>query len=194
MPPADTCRLLYVGALLKSKGIFVAAQACRELNRRGRAVHLVIAGEWQIHREAAEFTKRYAAEIENGRITPVGLASEAQKATLFRNAHALLLPTQYPEGQPLVIIEAMSYGALPITTNRGAIPDLLEFPGAELLAQSSHDDANQIADTVMHLMDHPSTYVTLSETCRKHFQENLEFTATVDRLIEVMYAAASSAW
>jgi glycosyltransferase involved in cell wall biosynthesis len=191
IPPTRTCNLLYVGGLLKSKGIFVAAQAGRELNRRGRLVRLTIAGEWQVAREEREFTKMYAAEIEAGQAILVGLVGETTKATLFENAHVLLLPTQGTEGQPLVIIEAMSFGVLPITTDHGAIPDLLDFPGADLLMRPGHHDASNIADTIMLLMDNPSTYGVLSEACRAHFRKELNFVETVDRLLQAIETAAS---
>ena len=62
-----------------------------------------------------------------------GELSHAEVEKEYENADVLLFPT-HTEGFPLTVVEAMVYGLPVITTEVGAIPDILEDKGAEYIA------------------------------------------------------------
>ena len=115
--------LLFVGRLMREKGVFDLVEALREL-RLEVACRLVVAGDGP------------AAPEMRGRVARLGLTSvvtfcgylggdDLQRA--YRQADVFVLPTYYAEGFPTVIVEAMGAG-LPIVTTllRGALDHLDE--------------------------------------------------------------------
>jgi glycosyltransferase involved in cell wall biosynthesis len=64
-------------------------------------------------------------QCEASRARFVGDVRGRQKAELFAGARALLFPTTYEEGCPLVIAEALMSGTPVITSPRGACPEMV---------------------------------------------------------------------
>jgi glycosyltransferase involved in cell wall biosynthesis len=75
------------------------------------------------------------------------------------------------------LIEAMSAGAVPVTTDQGGIPDLMSFAGSERLISPSHETGPGVARTIEALVREPVEYETLSTLCLERFRSHL----TIDR-------------
>lgn len=119
--------LLYVGGLMKEKGVLDSIAAVNLARKMGFFVTLVLAGEWNddVLRRTAEAMEGY------GLVTNVGIVSGVHKARLFRESDAFVMPTYYPlEGQPLSLLEAMSAGLPIITTKHAAIFETVGEEGA----------------------------------------------------------------
>jgi len=74
------------------------------------------------------FGKRYYDRIKNilTNLAYGGPLYSHSKSTFFESCDFFVFPTHYPnEAEPLVILEAMSYGCIPLSTNRGLIADIL---------------------------------------------------------------------
>jgi glycosyltransferase involved in cell wall biosynthesis len=85
-----------------------------------------------------------------------------------------------------VLIEALSAGLLPITTDQGGIPDLMRFHGAEVLVASKHESRQGIAETVRYLFENGSAYERLSGACLEHYRTHLTLQRCVDELLVVI--------
>jgi glycosyltransferase involved in cell wall biosynthesis len=68
-----------------------------------------------------EFTN--SVEAYNLNVTRLGYVKAPDLATLFRHAHAFIMPSLY-EGFGLPLVEAMSCGCPVITSNRGSLPEV----------------------------------------------------------------------
>jgi glycosyltransferase involved in cell wall biosynthesis len=64
-----------------------------------------------------------SVEARNLNVTRLGYVKPPDLATLFRNAHAFIMPSLY-EGFGLPLVEAMSCGCPVITSNRGSLPEV----------------------------------------------------------------------
>jgi glycosyltransferase involved in cell wall biosynthesis len=85
--------------------------------------------------------------MDRGAIQFLGKVEGHRKEKALLEAHFLVLPTRYPhEGQPLVLIEAMSAGAVPVTTDQGGIPDLMSFAGSERLVSVARNRTRRRTD------------------------------------------------
>ena len=116
--------LLYMSTLTRSKGILALIEAVamlREL-RPGAEVRLRVAGAWQepeLRAEALALIERLGVPAH---VEFVGNVTGAAKSEFLRSGDIFCLPTHYPyEGQPLVLLEAMSAGLPVLTTDRGVI-------------------------------------------------------------------------
>jgi glycosyltransferase involved in cell wall biosynthesis len=117
--------VLFLGLCSREKGLFDAIDAIGILNSRtAGAFRLTIAGSFPSKAVYKSFKRRIASM--GPELQYLGFADEKKKAELFREADLFCLPTYYPsEGQPLALIEALSYD-LPIVTSRWrAIPEMM---------------------------------------------------------------------
>jgi glycosyltransferase involved in cell wall biosynthesis len=179
--------LLYLGSFILSKGLWAAAEAAVLLHGRGRSVRLQCAGSWRKEAERVGFERHFREAMKRGVIQFLGPVDELGRAKALLEANILVLPTRYPhEGQPLVLIEAMSAGVVPITTDQGGIPDLMSFAGAERLVASSHDSGHGVARTVEALANEPDVYEALSWLCLERSRTHLTMERCVTDILTVI--------
>lgn len=144
--PRDTnapLSLLYAGRLAHDKGIHCALEATVLLRQRDIRVALVLVGSGPAHDEIV-------AEIHT-----LGLSDQVQllgpifgKALedLWNRADIFVFPTEHREGLPYALLEAMRAGAVPITTRKGGIPDVVKHNVNGLLIGPG--SAEQLANAV----------------------------------------------
>jgi glycosyltransferase involved in cell wall biosynthesis len=131
--------------------------------------------------------------MSRGAIQFLGKVDGQHKEKALLDAHVLVLPTRYPhEGQPLVLIEAMSAGAVPVTTDQGGIPDLMSFAGSERLVSPSHENGRGIARTIEALIREPREYEALSARCLERFRSHLTMDRCVTEILAVVRGDADA--
>jgi glycosyltransferase involved in cell wall biosynthesis len=185
-------RLLFLGNFIPSKGLWAAAEATEYLRKAGMPVILRCAGAWRSDNDQDEFTRRFHPGPSSP-IKMVGLADQESKERLLREAHFLVLPTSYPfEGQPLVIIEALSAGVLPVVTTQGGISDLMQFEGANILVSTAHASGRGVAKTIQRLVGMPDEYEALSQRCIDWFRSGLTFDRCADQVLSVVLGDTTS--
>jgi len=180
-------KLLFLGNLIRSKGLWAAAEAAQTLRRAQLPVVLQCAGEWRRQADAREFERQFRTQLGDGTVVMVGPADSAKKERLLRETHFLLLPTRYPfEGQPLVLLEAMSAGVVPLTTDQGGIPDLMRFPGGARLVSGDFEYGHALAAAVRAIQSASGEYELLSRACLQRFQDHLTFDRCLNQILAVL--------
>lgn len=108
--------VLFVGHVVKTKGIFELVEACRDIDN----IRLRVVGPVQPE------VKSSLLELTNNRefIDFVGTVPLEQVIKEMLSCGVFVLPT-YSEGFPNVIIESMACGCPIVTTPVGAIPEML---------------------------------------------------------------------
>lgn len=113
----------YLSNLSAAKGlneILATAEACLEL---AQSVNFTLAGPFENARDETHYRERFA-RLKNVRY--LGAVYGTAKEDFFLKIDAFLFPTRYRhEAEPLVVLEAMSYGRPVIAYARGCIPSLL---------------------------------------------------------------------
>lgn len=118
-------RILFVGTLSQQKGFDTLVYACNNLAQNNLPFEVHAMGEW--------ISEKYRCKIEtfiirtkiNHLFTFHGLLHGKNKRKVFQSSDILVLPS-YVEGQPLVILEALSVGMPVVSTDVGAIPDTIQ--------------------------------------------------------------------
>jgi glycosyltransferase involved in cell wall biosynthesis len=183
--PASTrpFRLLFLGLCSDDKGLFAAASAVFEANRRAGsseadpAFVVVAAGPYDREETAARF-QRLCAEHPNV-VRHAGVVSEAQKSALFAESHALIFPTRYPaEAMPLVALEALGHDRPVVATSWRGLPDIVT-PEVGILVPPANEAA--LAAALLRLRDHPP----VPRACRARFLAHF----TVERHLVFLAAA-----
>jgi glycosyltransferase involved in cell wall biosynthesis len=114
---ARPLRVLYLGRLVREKGLYELIEGLRRARAQGAAAELILAGDGP---EAA-------ALVAAGGLEPVafvGPVRGADKMALLRWADVLALPS-YSEGLPYALLEGMAAGLPAIATRVGAIPEVV---------------------------------------------------------------------
>jgi glycosyltransferase involved in cell wall biosynthesis len=112
---------LYLGRLVKRKGIHIAVETCKKLNAK-----LLIAGQGCVKVEGNAIHCADGEVYCGDNLEYVGVALGEKRAQLYQNAKGVFLPTQYIEPFGTVGVEAQMAGTPVITTDFGVFPETVE--------------------------------------------------------------------
>lgn len=111
----------YIGRLAETKGMNYLLGACCELKQQGIPFVLKLAG-------AEEFPgcclPRFTSSLGE-QFVYSGIVSGEGKTEFLKSLDVFVLPSFF-EGLPMSLLECMSFGAVPVTTAVGSIPDVVE--------------------------------------------------------------------
>ena len=111
----------YIGRIAETKGMEYLLQACVQLKRRGVPFIMRLAG--------AEEVKDYFLPLFDSylgaRFVYSGVVSGEGKNGFLRSLDVFVLPSFF-EGLPMSLLECMSYGAVPVTTEVGSIGEVVK--------------------------------------------------------------------
>lgn len=159
--PGAPLRLIYIGRLVRPKGVFEALEGLALARCKGVAANLVVAGDGPDLRDLQEIADR--ADLAE-HVTFVGPAFGQRKVGLLRAADALVLPS-YHEGLPYALLEGMAAGLVPIATRVGAIPDVVT-EGVHALFVPPRDP-HAIARAIAALAADRARLARMSQACRE---------------------------
>jgi len=150
----EQIRLIFISRLEIEKGIYIAIETLKILNREKNLFKLIIAGS------GSEEKKIQRLAQENPDIEWMGLVDGLQKHNLLFSAQLMFFPTYYPEGLPLTLLEGMMYGLPLITRPVGGIPDIVTNEENGYLIESLSPEEN--AEKILLLVDNPILYSRIS--------------------------------
>ena len=147
-PPSGGRRILYVGRLVREKGVLVFLHALAKLTTDDWTADIV--GEGPLQREALDLAVQL--EIEH-RVRFHGPAGAEQLQHFYRAASLVVVPSLIPESFGLVGVEAMAFARPVVAFAAGGIPQWLEDGRTGLLAP--HGDVPALAACIDRLLrDH----------------------------------------
>jgi glycosyltransferase involved in cell wall biosynthesis len=114
--------IIYVGRLIKSKGILRLPQILRGIRVFDDRVRLLVVGTGA---DREELLKAFTEEKLQDSVVMTGSLSREDLASILPEAQLLVLPS-YSEGIPLVVLEAMAAGLPIVCSNVGGLPDLVK--------------------------------------------------------------------
>ena len=115
----DTIVFLYLARFTEQKRPYLHAKVCNDLYKEGYDVALMMFGEDLSNGE-------YLHQIESLQSECVHVFGVTSKSLEYMKAcDALLLLSNY-EGMPIVVIESMAVGCIPICTPVGGVKDIIE--------------------------------------------------------------------
>jgi glycosyltransferase involved in cell wall biosynthesis len=160
--------VLYLGTLAEAKGFLDVMAAAPAVAKAVPGARFVIAGPYfrPSDREQAERLMR-EPEIRAVVELPGGVTGDA-RFELMRNADVFVFPS-YCEGQPTVLLEAMSAGLPVVTTDEGAIRDTIVAGETGFLVPKR--DPAAIARRVVELLQDEPLRRRMGAAGRQRFEE-----------------------
>ena len=156
--------MLFVGRLVSEKGIDVLLQAWSEIKS---TLTLKIVGDGPLA------SKVFTKSKENSNIEWLGRQSPEVVASLMKNALALVVPSLWYEGFPMVIAEAYSVGLPVIASSLGSLSTLVVH--GRTGRHFKPGDSEDLRAQVEWILNHREELSQMRKEARKEFE--LKYTA-----------------
>lgn len=179
-------RLLYLSSLKKRKGLFLLLEALPAVFAQHEDASLTIAGRWQSEAEHTEAEALIARLGLQSRLTFVGEVSGAEKIRLFLAHDVFVFTPVEPEGLPWVILEAMSAALPVVTTDQGAIAEVVEPDKTGFIVSPAPQG---VAERICFLLNHPDQAQAMGETGRTRVREHFSEAVYLAKLMAVFQQA-----
>jgi glycosyltransferase involved in cell wall biosynthesis len=171
-------RLTYIGYLGRHKGVQVIIDALEYLPATV-SLNFTIVGEGP---ERETLKRRVRAMGWDGKVNFRGRIPNSRIGEIFRETDVFILPSIWPENQPVSITEAMA-ARIPVIASRiGGISELVDDGVTGLLFDAG--DARQLAQKIMHFADHPEAVETFGESAFQKVKSNT-FASQVRKIEEI---------
>jgi glycosyltransferase involved in cell wall biosynthesis len=121
-PNRNSLKLLFIGNLIKTKGVFELLIAAKKLANEKVDFELTIIGSGP---EANNLTSYIVENDLSASVKLIGGVLHEQLNEWLAKSHALILPS-YREGVPNVIMEALATGTPVVATKVGGIPEVIK--------------------------------------------------------------------
>jgi glycosyltransferase involved in cell wall biosynthesis len=133
---SDPLKVLFVGRPDKVKRIYLIGQIARKVSEV-IPIEFVLVGRDLINQVEPVDVDLLSFEGE--------VKDPNRMEQLYKEAHILLI-TSSREGMPMVVMESMVYGVVPICTSVGAIPDHITSQENGILIDKDQSDKNLVED------------------------------------------------
>ena len=116
--------LLFLSNLIPSKGVYVLLDACRRLTERGHGFVCRFVGGETKEMDRATFEAEVQRRGLEGMVRYEGPKYGEEKEEYWFSSDVFVQPT-YEDCFPLTIVEAMQHGLPVVSTDEGAVPDIV---------------------------------------------------------------------
>lgn len=167
--------ILFVGDLIRAKGVFDLIEAFALVAEELPGVRLTLAGGVPAP-EIRELTAKLG--VQERVVFPGWLGPQRLRAQLAA-ADVFVLPS-HAEGMPMALLEAMSWRLPVIATPVGGVPQVVEHGTNGLLV--SPGDVAGTAAAIARLMSEPQLRESLGAAARRTIEARFSLQRTLDRL------------
>ena len=175
----DPVRLVFVGRLVKVKGVQIALEAIKICKENGYNLSFTIVGDGE-YRERLEKTAKELALNQN--CSFVGTRRDVPQ--ILANSDIFVHSCIWEEGFGIGIVEAMAAGKICVCSNSGAIPEIITDGVDGFLAEKGNPKA--LAEVIMKAIDNKEQWEHIQNraimTAHKFDME--KFVAHLDKVIE----------
>jgi glycosyltransferase involved in cell wall biosynthesis len=154
-------RFIFVGQIIKLKGIDTLIQAVEILKDKNVKVEVLLIGEGKDYNHYKNRVKKAKLESE---IKLIGLKKPDEVAELIMTSNALILPS-YSEGFPRVIIEAFACSRPVIASAVGGIPELVRDGENGFIIEPGNPEV--LADKILNAWQNPDQMKLMGQIGKK---------------------------
>lgn len=173
--------LLFLSNMIRSKGVFTALEAAKILKERGLKFRLCFVGGWGDIRENEFHSLMEKLGLRNT-VIYLGFKDGEEKNKALKEADIFVYPT-YNDTFPLVLLEAMEFGLPVVSTDEGAIPEIIENGVNGFIIPRK--DYQGLADELEKLIRDPSLRMEMGRVGREKFLRMYTFEKFENCLVEV---------
>jgi glycosyltransferase involved in cell wall biosynthesis len=180
--PRRGANILYLSSLRRRKGILKVLEALPNIVSRHPEVHMTFAGDWQDDKDR----RQALALIEDNRlgkyVTFTGEINGLNKMQLYKQHDVFVFPPIEPEGLPWVVLEAMSAGLPVVTSDQGAIGEVVQDGKTGYLIDP---EPTQISDKVCYLLENRGEAKSMGLNGRRRVEQDFSEVAYLNAIRQV---------
>lgn len=182
-------RLLYVGQVVKLKGVHTAIEALQVLRQQFSltSITLTIAGGSVKPDEEAYFHQLVADYRLEDCVHFTGMLLREELQSLYQSHDILIFPSIWEEPFGITILEAMSSGLAVVGTGTGGSGEVMQDGENALLFPK--EDAQACANQLRRLITDNVLYEQVRKRGRLSVEKKFDFSRTVDQLEDVLSKA-----
>lgn len=176
---AEPLQLVYVGRVVREKGVALALETCQWLRDAGVACELSVLGDGpeEFVSELRDMIASYRAQRY---ISLLGGVSAARVEQALEKAHFFIFPTEHAgEGHSNSLTEAMAKGAVPVCSDHGFNASVVGNAGRVLPRGASAADYGKAILEVWN----PGGWEALSARARRRVDEAFTSEVVIPKLI-----------
>lgn len=182
-----TPNLLFLSNLIESKGVYVLLDACKILKDKGYKFCCNFVGSESEEITKDIFEKEVAKRGLDKTIAYHGPQYGKDKEKFFETANIFVHPTKN-DAFPLVLLEAMQYKLPIVTTDEGAIADIVTPLANGLITISPTPE--ELSKNIARLLDDNNLRTILGENGYKKFKEKFtikQFEKEITKIVKKCY-------
>jgi glycosyltransferase involved in cell wall biosynthesis len=172
-------RVLFVGDIVKAKGVFDLLLAWTKVKRAYPNAFLTMVGP---DHTKELFSREMRSLGVDSSITLTGPLPHPAVAKLMHQSRLLCLPS-HGEGTPNCVMEALACGLPVVATRVGGIPDIVEHDTTGLLIDKG--DVEGLATSLVTLLRDPSRCARMGQVAHAFACAHLDARKTACRLVEL---------
>lgn len=178
-------QILFLSNIIRSKGVSILLDACRLLVDQGLSFHCELVGKETGDYSAASLEAEIRQKGLDDRVYYAGPKYGMEKWSALSRADIFVFPSWYSaECFPLVLLEAMAAGLPVITTDAGAIPDIVQDGENGFICPTK--DAVSVAEAIRKLLINSDLRKEMGECGHRRFQKEFTVEAFESRLIGIL--------
>lgn len=178
----DTLIVLFVGWIMKEKGVFDIFEASKILNKvRDKEVKFVFLGDGIAKDDLVAMVE--ARVYKDAYFEFPGWTYGNEKMNFLKTADVFVLPS-YSEGMPNSLMEAMASGIASVSTEVGAVPDLIINGETGILTQPG--DVNALAEALNVLLSDEVLREKLALNGKQRIIRNHSLGSAVDKFKKIL--------
>jgi glycosyltransferase involved in cell wall biosynthesis len=171
--------LLFMGRIIISKGIEHIYQALIILKNKQVPFKFYLAGAGP---DEKEYTEKFSALLGNN-FEFKGVVSGQVKDDLLKTSDIFLLPSFFPEGLPMALLESMSFGLVPVVTDIGSIKYVVKNEENGIMLGAN--PAAETAAAIERLVTNREVLETLSVNASNYIFNNYNPDIYINRLNKI---------
>jgi glycosyltransferase involved in cell wall biosynthesis len=166
--PPGRFTVLYLGNLVREKGVFVILDAIPLVKARCPEAQFVFAGAWWSEKDGAEADRLVRERGLSSCVEFTGMVTGDRKWGIVAQGDVLVFPTYFRyETLGQVLLEAMGVGLPVIATRRAAIPEVVEDGVNGLFV--AEQDARDLAEKIVTLANDPALRARMSAANKQKY-------------------------
>jgi glycosyltransferase involved in cell wall biosynthesis len=177
---------LYVGRLSPEKGVRTLLRAWQKLEKLENPIRLRIVGDGPLQEEV----KLFIAGHPECQIEFLGRRSHDDVIDSLKSAAMLILPSEWYEAFPHVILEAFACGVPIVASRIGTLPDVIHDGISGVLFAAG--DAIDLAAKVRWLTTHPDAAEGIARRGRIAYQSEYTADRNYERLMDIYRGARAA--
>src|SRR5256712_1211605 len=175
----DRKTILYVGRIVREKGIFTLLDAFEKLRKQGKDVRLVLVGEGPLKEDLAKEVLRRKL---NDRVKLAGFVDEKELVSLYNSSDVFVLASHY-EPFGMVALEAMASRVPVVVSNVAGLSEIVEDGITGVKVPVS--DSRALADGILRVLDEREFSAQLKENAYRMVQARDRWDMIAEKTIEV---------